>query len=290
MPKIFISYRREDAGGHAGRLCDRLNARLGSEGVFMDVEDVRPGEDFVRAIGDTLAACEYLLVVIGPRWLDALNSRPSSNTDFVRQEIRWGLERGTKVIPVLVAGASMPAASELPADLAELTRRNAVQLRDDRFDDDVSRLLDLFGSTTPAPGPARRGRRAWVAAAAAAVAAAAFGAWWFVPRPSPVTLSGEWLAEMRKPPQPVFRIGLTLVQTGSVVAGIVRYPTGDGVIQDGRIEGDAVTFSTSHVPQFASEPATIRFVGTVEPDGIHLTSTDDGGVATGIARRAGPAP
>lgn len=287
MASIFISYRREDASGHAGRLCDRLNVRLGADRVFMDVEDVRPGQDFVQAIDETVARCDHLLVVIGPRWLDAMNRRRESDADYVCHEIRSGLRRDKTIVPVLVGGAMMPAPAELPPDVAELTRRNAVQIHDDRFDEDVERLVRALGEGT-APRRQQRSvsRRSLVAAAVLAVCAVA--AWFLAFRPEPRALSGEWLAEMQKPGQQPYRVRFTLVHQGDSLAGTVRYPTGDGVLEDGGVDGDTVTFSTSHVPQFASDRAVIRYAGTIERDSIRLTSTDEAGVATGIARMVEP--
>ena len=289
MASIFISYRREDAGGHAGRLCDRLNARLGADRVFMDVEDVRAGQDFVRAIDETVAACACVLAVIGPRWLEEMRRR-RDGTDYVRREISSALRSGTTVIPVLVAGAKMPAGSDLPPDLAELSRRNAIELRDDRFDSDVARLLEEMGRSAPVglPAAARPARsRAWLATAAAAVVAAAL-LWLLFFRPAPPEISGTWEAEMRNSRQQTYRIGLTLVRAGETLTGSVRYPTGEGAIQEGSISGDRLTFHTSHVPQFESEPAIIRFTGTIEDDGIALVLTEEFGAATGTARRIAP--
>lgn len=105
-----------------------------------------------------------------------------------------------------------------------------------------------------------------------AVAALAGGVWWTMSgpqrevRPGPqaqfgADISGEWIAEMQKPGQPVYRIRLALAQSGDRVIGSVRYPTGEGTIADGRVDQHRLTFQTSHVPQFASEPAVVRFQG-----------------------------
>lgn len=286
----FISYRREDAAGHAGRLCDRLNAGLGADRVFMDVEDVRPGQDFVQAIDDTVARCDHLLVVIGPRWLEAMTRRATAETDFVRHEILSGLRRGIPVVPVLVAGATMPQVGQLPPDLAELSRRNAFEIRDGRFDDDVRRLVEFLGGDAAArtktahTAPLYR-RRPFIAAVA--LVAALLTAF-LVFRPAATEIDGEWIAEMQKPRQPTYRIGLTLTQTGEAFSGTVRYPTGDGPIYEGTRDGEIIAFYTSHVPQFESEPAIIRYRGTIEPDGIRLVATDEAGTATGVARRVPP--
>lgn len=299
---IFISYRREDAAGHAGRLCDRLNASLGGDRVFMDVEDIRPGQDFVRAIDETVAACDHLLVLIGPRWLETLARRPDAERDYVRHEVSAGLRAGITLIPVLVAGARMPDATQLPEDLQPLARRNAVELRDDRFDDDVARLLAVLGAGARTK-PRFTLTQIGVAAAALAIAALAIGV--FLRQPSEPAASGatlgtaptvgvvaaapnidgEWLAEMRNERKDAYRIGLTFKQAGSSLLGMVRYPTGEGAIRDGRIDGTAITFSTLHTPQFESSPALIQWVGTIEDEQITVTVSSDSGIANGVARR-----
>jgi hypothetical protein len=140
MARIFISYRRGDTGGYAGRLCDRLTARFGSDQVFMDIQDIHPGQNFVTSIEDTIATCDCVIVVIGPQWLETVQKRVQSGDDFVRHEVSSALKRQITVIPVLVGRASMPAAADLPTELAELSLRNAIEIRDERFEDDVAAL------------------------------------------------------------------------------------------------------------------------------------------------------
>ena len=84
MASIFISYRRDDAGGHAGRLCDRLTTRFGDDRIFMDVEDIQPGQHFVRSIEETIGRCAVVIAVIGPRWLKMLDERAHGADDFVQ--------------------------------------------------------------------------------------------------------------------------------------------------------------------------------------------------------------
>jgi hypothetical protein len=144
MPGIFISYRREDTPGHAGRLYDALNRRFGEEQVFMDL-DMEPGVDFVREINEAVGSCRLLIAVIGPRWTNAQSARGQRRlddaTDFIRIEIEAGLRRpDVRVVPLLVQGARMPTAEELPPSLADLARRNALELSDARWDYDVGRL------------------------------------------------------------------------------------------------------------------------------------------------------
>ena len=142
---LFISYRREDSPGHAGRMYDRLRDRFGPEQVFWDIE-VEPGMDFVEAIENAVGSCEVMVAVIGRSWLNAVDSqgRPRLHNpdDFVRLEIETALKRNVLVIPVLVFGAVMPQPSELPEGLLrKLARRNALEISDKRFDEDVERLM-----------------------------------------------------------------------------------------------------------------------------------------------------
>jgi len=153
MRGIFISYRRDDAAGHAGRLFDGLKERFGAERVFMDVSDLRPGEDFVAALDRALAASGVVLAVIGPRWLDAADAsgrrRLDDPADFVRRELTAALASDASVIPVLVHGAQMPGGGSLPAPLQPLARRQAITLTDARWESD---LRDLVACLAPEGG------------------------------------------------------------------------------------------------------------------------------------------
>jgi hypothetical protein len=300
MASIFLSYRREDTGGHAGRLCDRLTARFGGDRVFMDIQDIHPGQNFVASIEDTIARCDCVIAVIGPRWLETIQKRAQSHDDFVRHEIGAALNRQITVIPVLVGGARMPAAGDLPADLAELSLRNAFEIRDERFDVDVVELEKSLASElgiavqAAAADRTRVSGRLRVAIPLLVIACAIVG--YFLLRPAarvagdaPVpaapVIDGEWVAEMTKPGQPPFRIRLSFQRVGDSIGGMVWYPTGDGPMHDVTLKGRTLTFYTTHVPQFESSPATIRFQAEVAGDRITLMSTDDGGVATGVAVR-----
>src|SRR5688572_7612079 len=283
---IFVSYRRDDAGGHAGRLVDRLTARFGDAGVFMDVQDIQPGDKFAKSIDDTIARCNCVVVVIGPRWVELMQQRAPALEDFVRHEIGAALRRDIPVLPVLVGGARMPQRGELPPDLAPLTQRHAIEVRDSRFDDDAALLVDALAKThrvRPERSVRRPGARGYIALSVL-VAALAIAAY-VVTRPSEVAVDGVWIAEMQKPGQRPYRIRLTLNRSGERINGMVEYPTGDGPIHDGQLEGSQLSFSTTHVPQFASSPATIRYEGNVTGDGIRLTSVDEAGTATGVARK-----
>jgi TIR domain len=142
---IFVSYRREESGGVAGRLSDRLIDRFGAKQVFIDVEAIEPGADFAEVISRAVDACVVLVAVIGRGWLLAADERGGRRLDdpddLVRLEIRAALARGVRVIPVLVEGAVMPRRGDLPENLAGLARRNALLVRHESFRDDVGRLV-----------------------------------------------------------------------------------------------------------------------------------------------------
>jgi formylglycine-generating enzyme required for sulfatase activity len=145
---IFISYRREDAAGHVGRLYDNLSTHFSPQQIFMDVDHIAPGDDFVKAIEDAVGSCDVLIAVIGKGWLNSMKGdsrRLDSPTDFVRLEISAALKRNIRVIPVLVNGAVMPSPQELPASMAELTRRQAQELGDGyRWKSDIERLVAIL--------------------------------------------------------------------------------------------------------------------------------------------------
>ena len=153
--KLFINYRREDTAPYAGRLYDRLIAHFGADQVFIDIDQIEPGEDFVDVINRKVGACEIAIISIGPNWLSVTDAsgkrRLDDEEDFVRMEIIAALERKIRVIPVLVGGARMPRKQDLPEALAPLTRRNAIELSETRFHADVSRLIEAIESPRSLP-------------------------------------------------------------------------------------------------------------------------------------------
>ena len=119
MPNIVISYRRDDSEAHAGRIYDRLEREFGRDHVFMDVDRIEPGEDFVEEIEKAVSSCDVLIAVIGPAWTELRDDsgalRIAHPLDFVRMEVSTALRSGTRVIPVLVGGASMPSPRAISA-------------------------------------------------------------------------------------------------------------------------------------------------------------------------------
>ena len=147
---IFISYRRDDTEGEAGRLFDDLTRKFGRDSVFMDVAGIRPGVDFVKAIEQNVANCGVLLAIIGPTWANIAGSdghrRLDDPHDFVVLEIASALKREVPVIPVLVHGARMPSPDQLPESLKSFSYRNSVELSHARWPSDVQLLIEALDS------------------------------------------------------------------------------------------------------------------------------------------------
>jgi len=144
MPRIAISYRRDDSGVITGRIFDRLVARYGREAIFRDIDDIPIGVDFRTHIDEVLAATDVLIAIVGPNWAgpSASQSRLSNEADPVRVEIETALRKKVPLIPVLVLGAAMPTITQLPESLRDFAYRNAVQLDAGQdFDVHMARLL-----------------------------------------------------------------------------------------------------------------------------------------------------
>jgi hypothetical protein len=146
---IFISYRRDDTEGEAGRLFDDLVRSFGEDSVFMDVAGINPGVDFRKAIDDNVSNCGVLLAMIGPAWCSIKNAdgtrRLDDPNDFVRLEIASALARDVAVIPVLVHDAKMPRPADLPENLKDLAFRNSVEITHARWNSDVQLLTAALG-------------------------------------------------------------------------------------------------------------------------------------------------
>jgi hypothetical protein len=173
VPGIFISYRRDDSRHAAGRLLDRLRQTYQPDQLFLDVDHVVPGMDFVEVVLERVEACDAMLVIIGPNWLDARDEdgahRLDNPHDLVRIEVEAALARNVRVIPVLVDDARIPRDDALPEPMRPLTRRNALRLTHEQWGSDVDRLVKVLrdivqpsrrrdGSATGVAETARRPR------------------------------------------------------------------------------------------------------------------------------------
>src|SRR5947207_1991155 len=163
--KIFINYRRDDSFGTAGRLYDRLAQAFGRDNLFMDVDHIPAGVDFIDYLNSQVAACDVFLAVIGPNWLDAKDDsgrrRFDNPDDFVTIEIAAALARNIRVIPVLVDGARTPKADKLPDSVKPLVRRNAVEVRNTQFGRDAEALANKVVKRSKSRAPRRGGGHFW---------------------------------------------------------------------------------------------------------------------------------
>jgi len=186
--RLFVSYRRSDTEGSAGRLADALARQFGSDRVFLDSARIPFGADFVRVVSDEIARSDVVVLVVGPQWVNVADDRGrrlDHDDDPVRFEVLRALDTNRRIVPVLVGGATAPRATELPEVLAPLATLNMVTVRNVAFADDFDALVDaLLGRPR---GAVRRDldhlRRLVVGARGAALVApaiallAAFGAW-----------------------------------------------------------------------------------------------------------------
>jgi hypothetical protein len=153
MAGIFINYRRDDAPGVAGRLFDYLSTKYPRGDLFMDVDTMQPGVDFVEQLDAQVAQCRVLLAIIGQHWLESVDHggqrRLDNDGDYVRVELSAALKRAIPVIPVLVDGAVMPPEGRLSDDLKPLARRHAVELRHTHFNADAAAIVHTLERHVP---------------------------------------------------------------------------------------------------------------------------------------------
>lgn len=142
--RVFISYRRADAGGYAGWLNFSLESHLGEGNIFRDVVALEAGVDFMDAIDRAIRQSDVVLALIGHAWATITDSqrrrRLDDPNDPVRVEIRTALSRRRTVIPILLEGAVMPSEANLPEDIRFITRLNALPMADARWQLDLEKL------------------------------------------------------------------------------------------------------------------------------------------------------
>jgi len=296
MADIFLSYRRSDAPGFAGRLAEDLEAALGRGSVFRDLDDIRPGEDFVGVIQRELATVGVALVMIGPAWLTASaearvesKRRLDDPEDYVRLEILTALASAKPVIPLLVNGAVMPREADLPEALRALARRQAFILTDANWKADVARLLAEVHPLLPRRAALWRRPWPWLAGAGLALALA-LGSAWLPDEPTPPvsakpahsvpTSAGRWTATVKydwgaeHPETFEFQVRDGRVR-GS--ASFLRLPRS---IEDARQEGRHLSFATHSDEVMGDGPTrevTHRYQGEVKAKAIHFTLETSGG-------------
>lgn len=154
----MLSYRRSDSAAIVGRIYDRLAARYGEDAVFLDIGDIPAGVDFRDHIAHTLARADAVVAVVGPGWTGARAgaARIGDADDPVRVEIESALSAAIPIVPVLVGGARMPEAAEMPASLARFPYLNALAVDAGADFDHHVRLLiaaldTILGPKAPPP-------------------------------------------------------------------------------------------------------------------------------------------
>jgi hypothetical protein len=308
---IFISYRRDDSEGEAGRLFDDLTREFGSKNVFMDVAGIRPGVDFVKAIEANVADCGVLLAIIGPTWATISNAgglrRLDDPSDFVVLEIASALKREVPVIPVLVHGAKMPTQDQLPESLKSFSHRNSVELSHARWPSDVQLLIEALNSyvvpsretaaepvhaTVPVqlpaphqPGPptvvhpeTKRSATPWIAAIAAVVVIAVAVVIYLVMRtpPSP-SLAGTWKDTGRHAGAGDTLSSLIISGSGSSLIfhafGSCQPPPCDWGTQPAVVNGQAASATFKLADETGSKDTNRVAAVSVSPNGSNLDVT-----------------
>jgi len=292
MPRIFITYRRDESTGYAGRIHERLANLYGTASVFMDVDDIDPGTDFVDAIENRISSCEVLLVLVGKRWLTMQDSngrrRIDDPNDLVRIEVANSLAANKRIIPVLLDGASMPAEKNLPDSLKALSEHQAIELSEKRWEYDFGKLVEaIVGGRRPQS----RRRNLLFAIGGLALLVLLAALWWFT-KPE-VVIAGRWTAELRyefgEPPREVF----VFEAAGDNIRGTASFLEVDRTIVEGKLDGDMLSFITRTLEVAGDEnrEATHYYDGRVSGDKMRLVMRTVGGFSNHLpisftARRA----
>lgn len=307
MAGFFLSYRRDDSAGFAGRLADDLEAVFGAGTVFRDVDDIRPGEDFVQAIESHMKAVNVVLVMIGPRWLATGTDgtrRLDDPHDFVRQEITAALGSGRPVIPLLVGGATMPTEANLPSAIGSLARRQAVVLSDAGWRGDLERLVRNLRELLPSQGVQgvvgttvkKAGlQNAWPLFATLMGIVVLVGAMLSVRAPSisvvspppptvtnpAVDVTGRWTARVKYDWGDQHDEVFEFKYLGGSLHGTATYLKGRLTIEQAKLEGGWISFSTRSQEMMGNDQpwkeVTHRYIGQVTPEAIRFTLETSGG-------------
>jgi hypothetical protein len=305
MPRIFISYRREDSAGHAGRLNDRLKASFGDGQVFMDLEDIALGANFVQVLQASVDAADVALILIGPDWLGAATAdgrrRLEDPSDFVRQEVAASLARGKRVVPVLLNGTPMPRDSDLPADLKPLALRQALEVSDAHFDRDTDLLIGALGGQPASLGAGRKPPRAgyWLSTAAA-VAIAALATWQVLisprlaqspgpepastPVPAQAEIAGTWEGDVTYEWGDKHRETFRFSRIAGAWTGTASFLGAPRGILSIEVTGNTVAFTTrsQEVSGGATHDLLHRYRGEITGDAMRLVMQIEGGSSSGV--------
>lgn len=254
MGQIFISYRREETAGHAGRLEEALESHFGAEQVFRDIEDLTPGLPFPDAIDRRLDQASVVLVLIGARWLVAERDgvrRLDREDDYVRVEVARALHGGKPVVPVLIDDVPMPEPAQLPEPLAGLAQRHAVRLTEAGWHDDVTRLEKTL-ETWVSPAPRRHGVGRRIGLVAFALACLlAIGLYWLramLPFPD-----GAWQGTVHYDWGETYTERFVFEHQGDSIAGTASFLERPRAIRDAHWSDGVLSFETRSESRMGSE-------------------------------------
>jgi TIR domain len=130
-----------------GRIAHDLAEHFGQRRVFLDIQDIAPSRAWDQSIEGAIESCKAGVIVIGRRWLaaDPADGKPRlfRDDDVVRSEIKRLIkeEKAKAVFPVLVEGATLPEASDLPEDIRSLLRRQATSIDNAGWEVTMARLI-----------------------------------------------------------------------------------------------------------------------------------------------------
>jgi len=302
MSGVFISYRRHDSEGYAGRIFDRLRASFDDALVFRDVDGIPDGARFRDEIEKHLETCNVVLVIIGPSWLDdrdaAGRRRLDDPEDWVRIEVSTALSHDVCVIPVTVGGASLPAARDLPDNLKSLVQFQRRDLRDgDTWNSDLELLIRRVANEL---GVHTSKVRPTVFAAVGVGVLIALGGLYFVrsrgeapstststattsppsaPTPA-VTAAGKWITPVLTNPyadNEKFTLRFDFEMFGDKLTGSVTEGDDRSGIFEGKVKGDVISFYTQGEVQLGDEtkPYKTFYDGRVTGDRIEFRRQDD---------------
>jgi hypothetical protein len=314
MPGVFISYRREDSSGYAGRLFDILSGRFGRQNTFMDLDTIQGGDDFTAVIEEKIRLSDVLVAVIGTHWLTIADKngarRLDTPGDFVRLEIGRALARGIRVIPVLVGGASLPREDDLPEDLRALCARQAVEVRDAHFHSDAEQLIKVLHNALHGFGF----RRQWALLLSGIAVALVVVAILLLrhshpntqtvsppavtqpvaqrmepsvsavkePVPSVIksaSVAGKWNATVKYDWGDTYQEVFEFEVDGNELSGTASFLGAGRGLVDGKIEGDRISFTTKSFSTISSDDKTYedkhQYKGVVENGSIRFTMMTD---------------
>ena len=309
-PQVFISYRRDDSAGYARAVYSELAREFGAERVFIDVDDIAAGQAFDKVIRRQVGASQVLLALIGKRWLgerDGAPPRIHDVDDFVRIEVATAFSRGMRVIPLLLDGAAMPGEAQLPEPLRPLARRNALELDNSRFADDMARLISTLrdvlnsASGTTAPQPNRRVTMRAAMTGVLLIGTAVFAGVWFarggaVGTQARPDVNGAWQADVTYDwANAKYAERFEFAGEGAALHGSASFLGAPRGLLEGRLEPDAIGFvtRTREIGAGGSADLVHRYRGRRVGDELRFVMQTEGGSSAHVpvefvARRVAP--